>query len=46
MKALTTQQLREAGSQICLSNTYHLMLTPGATTVERLGGLQHMTGWR
>ncbi|RYH04789.1 tRNA-guanine transglycosylase [archaeon] len=46
MKAMTPQQLRDAGSQICLSNTYHLMLTPGAATIERLGGLQHMTGWR
>jgi queuine tRNA-ribosyltransferase len=28
-----------------LSNTYHLMLRPGAATVARLGGLHRFTGW-
>eukprot|EP01039_Chlorochromonas_danica_P003710 gene3710-4059_t len=45
MKALTMEQLRSEGTQICLSNTYHLMLTPGADLVDKMGGLQKMTGW-
>lgn len=46
IKALTPDLMRQAGSQIILSNTYHLMLQPGAETVKKLGGLQKMTGWR
>lgn len=46
MKAITPSQLWEAGSQIILSNTYHLMLTPGPEIVEQMGGLQKFTGWR
>jgi queuine tRNA-ribosyltransferase len=46
MKAITPAQLREAGSQIILSNTYHLMLTPGPEIVEQMGGLQKFTNWR
>jgi queuine tRNA-ribosyltransferase len=45
MKAVTTQQLRAENTQIMLSNTYHLMLQPGADIIEQLGGLQKMTGW-
>lgn len=46
MKALSPDQLRDEGSQIMLSNTYHLMLTPGAELVHSMGGLQKFTGWR
>lgn len=45
IKGLTMGQMREAGAEIVLSNTYHLMIQPGADVVEALGGLQHMTGW-
>ena len=45
MKCITPDQLREEGSQICLSNTYHLMLAPGADIVEKMGGLQKFTAW-
>ncbi len=46
VKALAPNQMREAGTQIILSNTYHLMLQPGADYVEQMGGLQVFTGWR
>ena len=39
MKGLTTAQLREAGADIILSNTYHLFLRPGPEWVARAGGL-------
>lgn len=45
MKSLTIEQMRAANTQIILSNTYHLMLQPGATIVEQHGGLQKFTGW-
>lgn len=45
MKGVTPAQMRETGTQIILSNTYHLMLQPGPETVHKLGGLQKMTGW-
>lgn len=41
----TPQQLKEAGAQIILSNTYHMMITPGPEIVEKLGGLHGMMGW-
>ena len=46
MKAVTPAILREEGTQFILSNTYHLMLTPGSKTVQKMGGLQKFTGWR
>jgi queuine tRNA-ribosyltransferase len=46
MKAITPAQLWEAGSQIILSNTYHLMLTPGPEIIDQMGGLQKFTNWR
>ena len=39
VKALYPEQVREAGADIILGNTYHLMLRPGAERVARLGGL-------
>jgi len=46
MKSLTVEQLRNSETQIILSNTYHLMLQPGAETVNHFGGLQTFTGWQ
>lgn len=43
---ITPAQLREEGTQFILSNTYHLMLTPGSPIIEKLGGLQQFSGWR
>jgi queuine tRNA-ribosyltransferase len=46
MKSVTTQQMREAGAEIILANTYHLLLRPGGDAVERLGGLHSMLDWQ
>lgn len=46
VKALTTRHVEELGAQILLSNTYHLMLRPGADRVAALGGLHGMMDWR
>jgi queuine tRNA-ribosyltransferase len=45
MKGMHWREVREAGSDIVLGNTYHLMLRPGAERIAALGGLQHFTGW-
>jgi queuine tRNA-ribosyltransferase len=45
VKAVTRRDLTEAGAQILLANTYHLMLRPGETLVAELGGLHGFTGW-
>ena len=45
VKALTVDQVRAAGADIILGNTYHLMLRPGAERVARLGGLHAFMRW-
>jgi len=45
VKGVTAEQLRGAGVQMVLGNTYHLMLRPGAETVARLGGLHRLMAW-
>jgi queuine tRNA-ribosyltransferase len=45
VKALYLDQVRAAGSDIILGNTYHLMLRPTAERVHRLGGLHKFMGW-
>ncbi|MDR1456959.1 MAG: tRNA guanosine(34) transglycosylase Tgt [Puniceicoccales bacterium] len=45
IKGLTIAQVKEAGAQIILANTYHMHIQPGEKTVETLGGLHRMMGW-
>ncbi len=45
VKGLTARQLKSAGSQILLGNTYHLALRPGDEVVASLGGLHPFMGW-
>src|SRR5581483_9100894 len=45
MKGVHWREVREAGADIVLGNTYHLMLRPGAERIAALGGLQKFTGW-
>ncbi|OFZ04195.1 MAG: tRNA guanosine(34) transglycosylase Tgt [Bdellovibrionales bacterium GWA1_52_35] len=45
VKAMTTEEVRGAGAQIILGNTYHLYLRPGHDRVERLGELQKFMNW-
>ena len=45
VKALYPDQVREAGADILLGNTYHLMLRPGAERISALGGLHRFMGW-
>lgn len=45
VKALYMDQVRDAGADIILGNTYHLMLRPGAERVAKLGGLHSLIKW-
>jgi queuine tRNA-ribosyltransferase len=45
VKAVTVRDLREAGAEMILANTYHLMLRPGPELVAALGGLHGFTPW-
>ena len=45
MKGLLWSEVRDAGTDIVLGNTYHLMLRPGAERIAELGGLQKFTTW-
>ena len=45
IKAVTPDQMRACGTQFILSNTYHLMLQPGAEVIAKLGGLHRFMGW-
>src|ERR1700736_1841723 len=45
MKGVHWREMREAGADIVLGNTYHLMLRPGAERIAALGGLQKFTSW-
>ena len=46
VKGLTVEDLEETGSQIILSNTYHLMLRPGDEIIKKLGGLHNFCNWQ
>ena len=39
VKMLTPEELKQAGSAVVLSNTYHLWLRPGEDIVKKAGGL-------
>jgi queuine tRNA-ribosyltransferase len=45
VKSLDPGDLRSAGAQIILANTYHLHLRPGHELVRDLGGLHRFMGW-
>jgi queuine tRNA-ribosyltransferase len=45
VKAMFPEDVREAGADIILANTYHLMLRPGAERIAKLGGLHRFMHW-
>ena len=45
VKAMTADAVAATGAQMVLGNTYHLMLRPGAETIQRLGGLHEFMNW-
>ncbi len=45
VKTLTPEDLRDIGSGLILSNTYHLYLRPGVPAIAALGGLHRFMHW-
>jgi queuine tRNA-ribosyltransferase len=45
VKAMSPAELREAGAEIVLGNTFHLWLRPGLEVVAAHGGLHRFMGW-
>ena len=46
VRYLTTKQLQETGTEAIVTNTLHLLIHPGPDTVEKLGGIKEMMGWK
>ena len=45
VKGVSSEQLRQTGAQMVLSNTYHLHLQPGEDVIEAAGGLHRFMNW-
>jgi queuine tRNA-ribosyltransferase len=45
VKAVHHRELEEAGAEIILGNTYHLLIRPGDELIARRGGLHRFIGW-
>ena len=45
VKSVTPKNLSELGTEIVLSNTYHLMQRPGVDVIRDHGGLHEFMGW-
>ena len=45
VKCQTVDTLRDSGSTVLLTNTYHLMLRPGAEVFQQFGGIHRFMNW-
>lgn len=45
VKGMTPEELDATGAQICLGNTFHLMLRPGTEIIRRHGDLHDFMHW-
>ncbi|MDO8452814.1 MAG: tRNA guanosine(34) transglycosylase Tgt, partial [bacterium] len=45
VRSLSPEELKEAGSQVVLANTYHLYLRPGVDVIKSFGGFAPFMGW-
>src|SRR3989344_203426 len=45
VKTVSPEELKNAGTQIVLANTYHLMLEPGNDVVKKFGGINKFMNW-
>jgi len=46
VRGVSAEELRAAGAQILLANTYHLEERPGSEVIAEQAGLHGFTGWR
>ena len=45
VKALTTQQLKETGTEAIVTNTLHLLMSLGEEKIKKLGGIKQLMNW-
>ena len=45
VKGMTPEEVAATGAQICLGNTFHLMLRPGTAVVKQHGDLHDFMNW-
>jgi len=45
VKSVSVEDLRKIGTQVIITNAYHLHLQPGEDLIERMGGLNKFMGW-
>lgn len=45
VKGMTPEELEATGAQICLGNTFHLMLRPGTEIIKKHGDLHDFMHW-
>ena len=46
VKALSVEDLRNIGTQVIITNAFHLHLQPGEDLIETMGGLHRFMGWQ
>lgn len=46
VNSLSVEDLREIGTELIITNSYHLHLRPGEDVIERMGGLHRFMGWK
>ena len=46
VKAVSTEELLKFGSQVIITNAFHLHLQPGEEVIEKVGGLHRFMGWQ
>jgi len=45
VRFLTTDQLKDTGTEALVTNTLHLMISPGAEKIKELGGIKKLMNW-
>lgn len=45
VRYLTTQQLKDTGTEALVTNTLHLLIYPGPEIISKLGGIKKIMGW-
>ena len=45
VKGMTPEEVKDTGAQICLGNTFHLMLRPGTQIIQQHGDLHDFMNW-
>lgn len=46
VRALTSKQLEETGTEAIVTNTLHLLMTPGLEKMKKLGGIKNFMNWK